>query len=184
MTLGQQIFNKYKEENATITINDPSYIEFRVIAGLSPSFHFISFFFLLMECRCTYWWNGKIDVFKISRYEKEYRSSWEINFHHHCCGMHCFCIHLYLSFLSLFPLFLFIFLAFSLSRSFFPFFLFSLILLWLHLDIFLFRPFVKQLRGEIEHTFAMIRVIPRKLLKDVPEIQEFLASTLDDDHND
>lgn len=41
-------------------------------------------------------------------------------------------------------------------------------------DIVIFRPFVKQLREEHEHTFSLIRMIPRKLLQDVPEIQEFI----------
>lgn len=50
--------------------------------------------------------------------------------------------------------------------------------------LFIFRPFVKQLRAESDHTFALIRMIPRKLLQDVPEIQKFIQEALsgDDDY--
>lgn len=56
---------------------------------------------------------------------------------------------------------------------------YSIHYLWLGQDLILFRPFVKKLRAENEHTFSLIRMIPRNLLKNVPEIQEFIQETLD-----
>ena len=43
----------------------------------------------------------------------------------------------------------------------------------------LFRPFVNQLREENNHTFSIIRMIPGKLLQDVPEIQKFMQEILE-----
>lgn len=44
-----------------------------------------------------------------------------------------------------------------------------------------FRTFVRRLRDESEHTFSVLRMIPRKLVRDVPEIQAFLRETAPED---
>eukprot|EP00026_Physarum_polycephalum_P010935 Phypoly_transcript_11122.p1 GENE.Phypoly_transcript_11122~~Phypoly_transcript_11122.p1 ORF type:complete len:390 (+),score=95.99 Phypoly_transcript_11122:30-1172(+) len=46
--------------------------------------------------------------------------------------------------------------------------------LFVLIHVILFRPFVKKLRAESEHTFAILHMIPRRLLQEVPEIQAFL----------
>lgn len=46
-------------------------------------------------------------------------------------------------------------------------------------DMIVFRPFVSKLREESEHTFSIIRMIPRKMLTDVEEIQEFIQESID-----
>lgn len=46
--------------------------------------------------------------------------------------------------------------------------------LFVLIHIVLFRPFVRKLRSESEHTFAILHMIPRRLLQEVPEIQAFL----------
>lgn len=62
----------------------------------------------------------------------------------------------------------------------------SLICFLLYVSIFfdfiiyivLFRPFVSKLKQESEQTFSILRMIPRKLLKDIPEIKHFIQHTL------
>jgi hypothetical protein len=49
-------------------------------------------------------------------------------------------------------------------------------------DRFVFRSFVLKLSAENDHTFSIIRMIPRHLVKDIKEIDDFLkemASTKD-----
>lgn len=53
--------------------------------------------------------------------------------------------------------------------------------LFILVRIFLLGPFVRKLREESEHTFAILRMIPRKMVKDIPEIREFLRLTLDNE---
>lgn len=44
-----------------------------------------------------------------------------------------------------------------------------------------FRPFVKQLKEETANTFALIRMIPKSLMTQVPEIQKFITETIEDE---
>lgn len=68
--------------------------------------------------------------------------------------------------------------------SLFFYYVFTKIAFDLTLDLIIFRPFVKQLRVENDHTFSLIRMIPRNLLTNVPEIQEFINNTLNEDEDD
>lgn len=47
------------------------------------------------------------------------------------------------------------------------------------IHIVLFKPFVRKLREESEHTFSIVRMIPRKLITDIPEIQAFIQESTD-----
>lgn len=47
------------------------------------------------------------------------------------------------------------------------------------IHIIIFKPFVRKLQEESEHTFSIIRMIPRKMLTDVAEIQEFIQESIE-----
>jgi len=47
------------------------------------------------------------------------------------------------------------------------------------IHIIFFRPFVKRLHEESDNTHSILRMIPRKLVKDIPEIQEFFEDNLE-----
>lgn len=47
------------------------------------------------------------------------------------------------------------------------------------IHVFFFRPFIRRLQQESEHTFSLIRMIPRKLVQNIPEISEFIRETME-----